>query len=266
MPYETASTKKKEKEEKDKIATKKKIFYLKKENLDKPNYEIFTPSTFQNRLRRILNGYKISRAQLAQFGFVSKTTLDYWINGRSKPTIDALTKFSAIFGVSLDWIVGISPAYYNQPYISWLEYSLLPLKLFINDGKASFYPDPSCKNCKPLPLDISILSFPKEYCDFRLREIYYDQYAIRANLIFLFNMLKLDILTNAFRFINGENNETHYPYIENSKLNPDILNQIRSLLFDNPRLGLPEEIAANKFYKGHPSFIIPKEYDNSDEE
>lgn len=61
-----------------------------------------------NRLKKLRNNQNITQKELASFLGINQNTYSYWENGKVKIDSDSLSKLSNYFGVSVDYILGIS--------------------------------------------------------------------------------------------------------------------------------------------------------------
>ena len=61
-----------------------------------------------NRLKTLRNSLNITQKELASFLGINQNTYSYWENGKVKIDSDSLSKLSNYFGVSVDYILGIS--------------------------------------------------------------------------------------------------------------------------------------------------------------
>lgn len=81
------------------------------------NYE-----KLQHRLKIVRNSYMLPIGDVAiMTGTISKTGLTDWESGRRVPTIDNLYSFALIFGVSVDWLCGMSDSPYTSSSITAAE-------------------------------------------------------------------------------------------------------------------------------------------------
>ena len=88
---------------------------------DKQNLynEIVKPNIIQNRLLALRKAYKLTLDEMTSVteNLMSRATINSWETGVRVPAIDGLQIISSSFGVSIDWLCGIS----NVPYT---EYSV----------------------------------------------------------------------------------------------------------------------------------------------
>lgn len=76
----------------------------------------------QHRLKIVRNSYMLPIGDVAiMTGTISKTGLTDWESGRRIPTIDNLYSFALIFGVSVDWLCGMSDTPYTRSSITAAE-------------------------------------------------------------------------------------------------------------------------------------------------
>lgn len=72
-------------------------------NIDKEN------ETFPTKLRELMEVNKITQETLASYLGVKRQTVSLYKSGQSKPDVDQLYKIASFFGVSSDYLIGISP-------------------------------------------------------------------------------------------------------------------------------------------------------------
>lgn len=63
---------------------------------------------FHKRLNYLIEESSLSKAELARKIDISLPTLYTYINGRSTPSLETISKIAAAFDVSVDWLVGAS--------------------------------------------------------------------------------------------------------------------------------------------------------------
>lgn len=71
-------------------------------------------SSFEKRLRILREAKEYSQLQLAKDLSVSNVTLSQYENGVRKPDIETLNKIATYFGVSIDYLLGVSDV--RNPY------------------------------------------------------------------------------------------------------------------------------------------------------
>ena len=64
--------------------------------------------TFPSRLRSLRREHHLTQEELGEYIRYSSTSIRKWELGRSLPSIDAAAELAEFFGVSLDWLVGLS--------------------------------------------------------------------------------------------------------------------------------------------------------------
>lgn len=78
-----------------------------------------------NRFLKIRKIYNLTLENLAELSNwvspISKTTFGYWEREMRMPTLENLQVYSAIFGLSLDWIAGISNIPYTEDSVTYGE-------------------------------------------------------------------------------------------------------------------------------------------------
>ncbi len=73
---------------------------------------------FPNRLKILRESHNISMSELAEFLFMrGSAAINQFERGRSKPSIDTAIEIATFFGVSLEWLVGLSEAPYTAASI-----------------------------------------------------------------------------------------------------------------------------------------------------
>lgn len=81
------------------------------------------------RFKLVRTTYGLSQEILAEIALrvapISKSALGYWETGKRTPTLDNLQIYSAIFGLSLDWIANVSNVQYTQDSLLYGENNFL---------------------------------------------------------------------------------------------------------------------------------------------
>lgn len=87
-------------------------------------------SSFEKRLRILREAKDYSQLQLAKDLSVSNVTLSQYENGVRKPDIETLNKIATYFGVSIDYLLGVSDVRnpYKEPETSSEKNSSLTTK------------------------------------------------------------------------------------------------------------------------------------------
>ena len=62
---------------------------------------------FSKRLKELMKEYKYTQKQLGKMLFLSADTISNYCNGKREPSLDNLIKFSIIFEVSTDYLLGL---------------------------------------------------------------------------------------------------------------------------------------------------------------
>ncbi len=70
--------------------------------------ETFDPKVFGERLRALRLERSIGQNQLAKELELSNASISYWETGKQEPGASAIYKLSRFFGVSADYLIGIS--------------------------------------------------------------------------------------------------------------------------------------------------------------
>lgn len=69
---------------------------------------------FPNRLKILRETHKVSMSELAEFLFMrGSAAINQFERGRSQPSVDTAVQISLFFGVSLEWVVGLSDIPYT---------------------------------------------------------------------------------------------------------------------------------------------------------
>ena len=80
------------------------------------------------RIVELLNNRGIKAAHLMSDLGLSNSAVSGWKKGKAKPSHDAIVKIAAYFGVSTDYLLGVTdnptPANLETPYISPEDYDL----------------------------------------------------------------------------------------------------------------------------------------------
>lgn len=63
------------------------------------------------RLLELRNEKGLSQRAVAQELFISQGTYNNWENGKTQPSIEQLKRLSALFGVSVDYLIGNTDEY-----------------------------------------------------------------------------------------------------------------------------------------------------------
>lgn len=61
-----------------------------------------------NRIRELRKSKHWSQAQLAEKLHVHQTAISQWESGRTEPDMDKLLALADLFGVSVDWLIGVT--------------------------------------------------------------------------------------------------------------------------------------------------------------
>ena len=77
--------------------------------------------TLQERLKKIRSAYKLPVYEAAWISGVSKSAISAWETGVRIPAIDGLSFIAEAYGVSLDWLCGLSSEPYNTDSIRAAE-------------------------------------------------------------------------------------------------------------------------------------------------
>ena len=73
---------------------------------------------FPKRLKLLREAHKVSMSELSEYLFLSSSAaINQFERGRSKPSIDTAMQISLFFGISLEWLVGLSDTPYTTASI-----------------------------------------------------------------------------------------------------------------------------------------------------
>ncbi|MGN0520936.1 MAG: helix-turn-helix domain-containing protein [Candidatus Fimenecus sp.] len=64
--------------------------------------------TYSERLRGLREDRDLTQTQLAEILHTSQKAISNWENGRNEPPYDILIKYAKFFGVSADYLLGIT--------------------------------------------------------------------------------------------------------------------------------------------------------------
>lgn len=127
--------------------------------------EIVKPNVIQERLLALRNAYDLSLDEMSAISenLMTRATLNTWENGVRIPAIDGLQIIAACFGVSIDWLCGMS----DCPYT---DYSIkIARDLFFNGTEktiSDFTVDEKILSAYPLEVQGNIITL------FRYKERY----------------------------------------------------------------------------------------------
>ena len=69
---------------------------------------------FPTRLKILRESHNVSMSEMAEFLFMQgSAAINQFERGRSKPSVDTAVQISLFFGVSLEWVVGLSDIPYT---------------------------------------------------------------------------------------------------------------------------------------------------------
>lgn len=60
-----------------------------------------------NRIREVRKAKKLSQTELAEMLHVHQTAVSQWENGKTEPDMDNLCRIADIFGVTVDYLLGV---------------------------------------------------------------------------------------------------------------------------------------------------------------
>lgn len=84
-----------------------------------------------NRVKELRKQRNMTQEELGKVLDIQKAAISKYENGRAEPSTDVLKKMSALFGVSIDYLLGNSPApspesggYYTDPDVAQITEEL----------------------------------------------------------------------------------------------------------------------------------------------
>ena len=195
---------------------------------------MFDGDKLANRLSLLRTTYQINQRQIANitklFTPVGKTTISQWENKLRVPAVSALQSIADLFAVSLDWLTGRIDKPYSTELILNLENDLMPLSIYIADSVS----------VNVFPVDTFHIA--EEYLDIKKRPLYYSL-VVRANIVFVLNCIKFDIIQNHLIVPNPNPASSIKFVVQYSDLNQDNMSNLNNLINNNPRCSLPLEMA-----------------------
>lgn len=100
-------------------------------------------SIFATRLRECLQSRKISQEQLAQAVGVRRQTISLYTTGQSKPDIEVFSKIVLYFGVSAEYLLGLSDDMVRVPSpideLKLTSRAVENIKHMLEHGESSYY-------------------------------------------------------------------------------------------------------------------------------
>jgi transcriptional regulator with XRE-family HTH domain len=63
---------------------------------------------FRERLKALREEKQLTQGQLAKLVDMSQQSIDHYENGRSRPNLDTLKKFSTVFNTTIDYMMGLT--------------------------------------------------------------------------------------------------------------------------------------------------------------
>ena len=77
------------------------------------------------RFKLLRTQYKLSTPKFAKLlNMKSPTSITNIENGRALPSFEMFVKIAKLFGISIDWLMGVSEIQYNEPLIAAIENEL----------------------------------------------------------------------------------------------------------------------------------------------
>lgn len=195
---------------------------------------MFDGDKLANRLSLLRTTYQINQRQIANitklFTPVGKTTISQWENKLRVPAVSALQSIADLFAVSLDWLTGRIDKPYSTELILNLENDLMPLSINIADSVS----------VNVFPVDTFHIA--EEYLNIKKRPLYYSL-GVRANIVFVLNCIKFDIIQNHLIVPNPNPVSSIKFTVQYSDLKQDNMVNLNNLINNNPRCSLPLEMA-----------------------
>ena len=105
---------------------------------------------------------------------ISQSTLSFWENLKTTPSIDSLQVVADVFGVTIDWLIGRSEEKYTESILLRLEPKFFPICVSLNEKEIKL----------PVVLPTDYMDLPKR------RKLYSLQQ--RANVIFMLRVLSIE--------------------------------------------------------------------------
>lgn len=141
-----------------------------------------TYNIFAKRIKNIRTSHNLSMSGLAMIINVkSSSNISDWEKGTLFPSLELSLKICRLFGISLDWLLGLSDEPYTDTILTNLESNILPKEIIVNGSSIRLF-NPT--------------SFPYKYMDLYARRETYSM-AVRANIIYLLN-LEMSFLSYAY--------------------------------------------------------------------
>lgn len=136
----------------------------------------------QNNIKLLRNTYKMTYSDVSLMeNNIRRTTLQSWEQATRIPTCDNLLIYASTFGISVDWLYGISKTPYTLQSIDYAE------KIYYKNIKNAW--DTDTINTKLFDDSISKIKFIQNsienYCNHTIRKNKYSPEA-RANILVLY--------------------------------------------------------------------------------
>lgn len=78
-----------------------------------------------NRIREVRKAKKLSQTELAEMLHVHQTAVSQWENGKTEPDMDNLCRIADIFGVTVDYLLGVDTQSQNiDEQLSEIDFAL----------------------------------------------------------------------------------------------------------------------------------------------
>jgi len=111
-------------------------------------------SLFPKRLKILRESHKVSMSEMSEFLFMqSSAAINQFERARSKPSVDTAVMISLFFGVSLEWVVGLSDIPYTPNSVQIANKARIERIQSLKDvlendfqGKITFFNDKSLIN------------------------------------------------------------------------------------------------------------------------
>ncbi len=138
---------------------------------------------FPMKLKTLRIAYELSFFEMADLLGLKNRSIPYaWENNTNFPLLDNLVNISACFGVSIDWLIGLS----NEPYI---ETTVRESEIYCEQVMKDINKQITDYGYLSMWNDLISQQFP-QYVKLETRQQYYSL-AVRANISVLMQLVKL---------------------------------------------------------------------------
>lgn len=115
----------------------------------------------------------------------SPAQITQWEQGLTLPSLETLSNFLLLFGISADWLLGHTPEPYNNIFLKLLEEKLLSSKIKVNNSYINVF---------------NSISFPNEYIN-ESKRIQTYSLPVRANIVYL---LHISLVFTEFAYYHSQ--------------------------------------------------------------